>query len=244
MSLSGVRALVTGAAGGIGAAIVRRLLADGARVVGLDIVPVDAWELSPADGLADALVLDLTAEGAPAAAVAVVQTALGGLDVLVNNAGRVASVELGELTAPHVRALMDVNVTAPFLLAAAGLEALKESGRGRIINIGSVNSRVASRGASVYTASKHAVAGMTKAMAAELGRWGITANYVMPGPVLTPMTRDFDKSWRDYFEERIPVGRLVSGDDIAAAVAFLARNDAAMVNGHGLCVDGGLTARV
>lgn len=235
---AGVRCLVTGAADGIGKATVQRLLAEGAQVLACD---------KRSEGLADLegavpLVLDVTAEDAPAVLMDAARSRLGGLDVLVNNAGIATGAPVAELTDALYRQVLAVNLDAVLRISRAAIALLVESSRGRIINIGSVMSERGAPGMAAYTISKHGVAGLSKVLALELGAHGITVNYVQPGAIVTGITREVfasDTQFRDFWTNKSALGRLGQPSDIAAAIAFLASADADFITGHGLLVDGG-----
>jgi NAD(P)-dependent dehydrogenase (short-subunit alcohol dehydrogenase family) len=234
----GVRCVVTGAADGIGLATARRFLADGASVLACDL---NSGGLERLDG-AERLTLDVTDTAAPEQLIAAAQTTLGGLDVLVNNAGIAAGALIEQLDDDLWRRVLGVNLDAVFRITRAAIGLLKSSGRGRVINIGSVMSERSSPGMAAYTVSKHGVAGLTRALALELGAHGITANYVMPGAIVTGITRDVfaaSTDFRAFWVRKSALGRLGQPEDIAAAIAFLASEDAAFITGHGLLVDGG-----
>lgn len=238
----GVRCAVTGAADGIGRATARRLLDEGALVLACDIDEAVAHELPTAD----TVVLDVAAADAPAQLMAAAQERLGGLDVLINNAGIADGAPLEELTDALWRRVQAVNVEAVLRISRAAVPLLRSAaaaGRpARIVNVGSVMSERAAPGMAAYTASKHAVAGLSKALALELGPLGITVNYVQPGAIVTGITRpvfEADPAFRDFWTAKAALGRLGQPEDIAAAIAFLASPDAAFVTGHGLVVDGG-----
>lgn len=234
----GVRCLVTGAADGIGRATARRLAAEGARVLACD---VNGDGLATLDGV-EAMVVDVTDAGAADALVAAAGERLGGLDVLVNNAGTAAGAPIDALSASLWQRVLGVNLDAVLWLSQAAIPLLEASGRGRIVNIGSVMSERAAPGMTAYTVSKHGVAGLSRALALELGPRGITVNYVLPGAIETGITREVfaaDDAFRNFWIAKAAVGRLGRPDDVAAAIAFLASEDAAFVTGHGLVVDGG-----
>lgn len=240
----GLVAVVTGAAGGIGAATAERLAAQGAVVVAVDRKPMPAEREGGDRGRISFFQVDLGDDDAPDEIMDHVRGRFGRVDILVNNAALVgddASIEA--LSVDDLRRTFEVNVIVPFRLCAAAIPLLKRSPQGRVINIGSVNSMMASKnGSSIYVASKHAIAGLTKSLAAELGKYGITANYVLPGPTLTPMSAALGDAWRDHYASRVPMGRLLEPNDIAGGVCFLASANAGMINGHGLAVDGGMLA--
>ena len=180
--VAGRKAIVTGAASGIGAAAVARLIADGVSVLAVDIV---------ADGLAGThnLVADLGADHAFAQIANEAELKLGGLDILINNAGVCPAGPFDEMTIAMWDQALSINVTAAMLLTRAVLPMLRASKAGRVINTGSILSRYGDAGLVAYATSKHAVLGLTRALAAELGPQGITVNCVQPGAISTGMTK-------------------------------------------------------
>ncbi|KRB72570.1 oxidoreductase [Kitasatospora sp. Root187] len=240
--LPGKTALVTGGSRGIGAAIVRHLAADGAAVAftynsSKEKAEALAGELGPRVVALPADSSDATA--LQAAVTATVET-FGSLDILVNNAGVGRFAPLSDLTLDDFDDMFSVNVRAIF---AAVKAAEPHFTRGsRVINIGSVNGDVSPfPGLSVYSASKAAVSGLTRALARELGPRGITVNNVLPGPVDTDLN-PADGEFADVVTPRTALGYYATPDDIAATVAFLASPAARYVTGSDWTVDGGLTA--
>jgi len=235
---AGVRCLVTGAADGIGRATAMRLIEEGGAVLVCDRNGSPLEEL----GARAALTLDVTAPDAPARLMAAVETHLGGLDVLVNNAGISAGAPIESLSDELWHRVLGVNLESVFRISRAAIGLLKASGRGRIINIGSVMSTHAAPGMGAYTVSKHGVAGLTRTLALELGPFGVTANYIQPGAIVTGITRGVfaaDAGFREFWTNKAAVKRLGQPEDIAAAIAFLASDEASFITGHGLLVDGG-----
>ena len=231
--LAGRRAIVTGAASGIGKATAKRLRADGAFVIAVDRV---------AEGLEgdETLVADLaTADGI----AAIVAAAGDALDILVNNGGVCPVAPLAELDDAKWASAFEVNVTAPFRLARALAPVLARSSAGRILNTGSILSTYGDANLVAYSASKHAILGLTRALANELGPVGITVNCVQPGVIVTGMTQPmFDErpeSATNYLA-KMPLGRLGRPEDIADVFAFLAGDDSRYVTGQGIIVDGGM----
>ncbi len=246
-ALSGRVALVTGAASGIGRASARRLAAHGARVAVLDREPdgLDATvEGIVADGgEAQAFVIDLADRAAIAATVDDVRRDLGPVTIIVNAAGIPAG---GPMEGDGYETMWDttfaVNLDAQVILVRACLDDLVAHGAGRIVNIASTEGIVATRHTSPYTASKHAVVGLTKSLAVEFGRRGVTANAVCPGPINTGMTAllpDDDKT--TFARRRVPIGRYGEPEEIAYMVVALVMPEASYVNGAVIPVDGGLT---
>ncbi|GAB7554502.1 SDR family NAD(P)-dependent oxidoreductase [Novosphingobium sp. 11B] len=232
--LAGRRAIVTGASSGIGAAVAARLAADGAQVFTADI-----------QGEVD-FIADLTEADANARLVAAAIERMGGLDTVVPCAGISAFHPLEGHDDAYFQRVLDVNLVAVFRLVREATAHLKAHGAGRIVTIGSTTSTYGDEGLCAYSASKHAVLGFTKSVAAELGPFGVTATCVQPGAIDTPMTAPaFDQmpEYRTFWEGKAPLRRLGQAGDIADVVAFLCSEDARFVSGHGLWVDGGAMVR-
>jgi NAD(P)-dependent dehydrogenase (short-subunit alcohol dehydrogenase family) len=237
--LVGRRAFVTGGSKGIGAAIVRRLAADGATVT------IAAQDMAMAEALAQevggvAVRLDVT----DLDAVQRVMAAAGPFDILVNNAGVDQHTFFTKSTVEEWRYLLAVNLEAVFATTHAALPAMQQNGYGRIINVGSEAGRQGSKGGSVYAAAKGGVIAFTKSIARENGRFGITANVIAPGPVDTPLLRKAVESGGEKLLEAMKgatlLGRLGEPDEVAAAVAFLATAGAGFITGETLGVSGGM----
>lgn len=230
MRLSGRRALVTGAASGIGAATAARLRAEGAEVVTVDRAP------------GCTLRLDVAAPEAPAAMLAACD---GRLDIVVANAG-VSAFEPIEAHSDSVWAeTLSIDLDSVFRLIRAAVPLLRQSPAGRIITIGSVMSSFGEAGMAAYAAAKHGLMGLTRAVAIELGPHGITANCVQPGAIRTGITRPVfaaNPAFEGYWRERAALKRLGDPEDIAGVVAFLASDDARFVTGAAIVADGGATA--
>lgn len=238
-------AIVTGGSRSIGAAIVRRLAADGAVV---------AFTYNASPERAEALVAEIQAEGGKAVAIhadsgspkavhdaiSQVASSFGKVDILVNNAGISVLGPIGDIVFSDYERILAVNVTGVFV---ATQEALKHMGNGgRIINIGSSMVQHAAFGtASVYTLTKGAITGFVRGLVRDLGPRSITINTVHPGPTDSDMN-PADGPVADFVRPKISVGRYGEGKDIASAVAYLASTDAGFVSGAELMVDGGFTA--
>lgn len=233
--LKGRKALVTGAASGIGAATVARLLADGATVLACDI---------SGEGMAGTFnhVANLADPQAIALLAAAAESQLGGLDILVNNAGVCPVGTLEDLTDDQWQFGLDVNLLAPARLAKACLSLLKASSAGRVINTGSILSRYGDAGLGAYAASKHAILGFTRSLAMEVGPYGVTVNCVQPGCIVTGMTRGMleNGAAAEYYREKSALKRLGQPEDIADVIAFLASDDARFITGQGIIADGGV----
>ena len=237
--LAGRRAFVTGGASGIGAAIAKRLAADGAGVLVADLNGDEAERL--ARGFCGTgLRLDVT----DAEAVAAVVRAHGPFDVLVNSAGIDQHAFFTATTPDDWRRLLGVNLEAVLNTTHAVLPAMQQAGRGRIVNVASEAGRLGSRGGSVYAAAKGGVIAFTRSIARESGRKGITANVVAPGPVDTPMLRQAVSAGGDKLLAVMTgatlVGRLGKPEEVAAAVAFLVADEAGFITGEVLGVSGGM----
>ncbi len=241
--LDGLRALVTGASKGIGQAGAVALAGAGAEVVmvarSLPEMEATAAELREAGCRATALALDVTDRAAVRALVA----AQGPFDILLNNAGTNLREPFLEVQDASLDALLDLNLRAMFTVAQAVAQGMVAAGKqGAIINLSSVNGHVAGASRSVYTATKHGVEGMTKAMAFELGPKGIRVNAIAPGFVETPLTRGVlaDPAFRGRIERAMPLGRIMQVEDIMGAIVFLASPAAAMITGISLPIEGGM----
>jgi 3alpha(or 20beta)-hydroxysteroid dehydrogenase len=245
--LDGKVAIVTGAARGQGEAHVRRFVAEGARVVATDVLD-DLGEVL-AKELGDAVVYvhhDVTDETAWSEVVARTEADLGGVDVLVNNAGIARMAPLVDMTTEDYMDVIRVNQVAVFFGMRAVAPAMQRRGGGSIVNISSIDGMAGMAYVIGYVASKFAVRGMTKTAAVELGPMGIRVNSVHPGGVDTPMIRppgmegvDYDAMFR-----RLPIPRCGTPEDIAALVTFLASDESGYITGTEHVIDGGLLAGV
>jgi 3-oxoacyl-[acyl-carrier protein] reductase len=243
MRLSGRAAIVTGAASGIGRASAELFAREGAQVLAVDLPGKD---LPSADGIApfEKSVGDADAAGAiVGAAVA----RFGKLDILMNNAGISGSWLVEAMTDEQWDRTLNVNLTAQFKLCRAAIPHLKESPAGRIVNVASVMAEGTDYGLAAYCASKAGVAGLTRTLALELGKFGITANYLEPGAIETGMTSPLWNARADVKEiwaKKAALRRVGQPIDLARGALFLASDDGGFVTGHGLVVDGGLMLRV
>jgi len=238
--LTGRTALVTGASGGIGGAIARQLHGQGARVVlsGRRRAALD--ELAAALG-ERALTLqgDLAEADAPDRLVKAIEAG-GELDILVNNAGLTRDSLALRLKDEDWQTVLEVNLTAGFRLIRSALRGMIKRRFGRIVNITSVVAVTGNPGQANYAAAKAGMIGMSKALAAEVAGRGITVNCVAPGFIETPMTDVLGAEQRARLLQQIPLGRLGSGADVAAAVGYLASPAASYVTGQTLHVNGGM----
>ncbi len=239
--LDGKTALITGASGGIGAGIARALHAQGATVV-LSGTRMDALHTLAADlgERAHPCPADLRDPAAADALVAAAEAAGGPLDILVNNAGFTRDMLALRMKDEDWQAVLDVDLTAPFRLARAAMRGMLRRRAGRIIGIASIVGTTGNPGQANYAAAKAGLVGMTKALAQEVGARGITANVVAPGFIETAMTAKLTGEQKKRLQDAIPLGRMGQPADVAAAVAYLASDEAAWVTGATLHVNGGM----
>jgi 3-oxoacyl-[acyl-carrier protein] reductase len=238
--LAGRTALVTGASGGIGLAIARQLHAQGAGVI------LAGRRREALDPLAAALGERVRVEVAELADADAAEQLVnraetdGGLDVLINNAGLTRDNLALRMRDEDWQTVLDVNLSAAFRLIRSALRGMMRRRWGRIVNITSIVALTGNPGQANYAAAKAGMIGMTKSPAAEVASRGITVNCVAPGFIQTPMTEALSDEQRTRLLQRVPLGRFGSGADVAAAVAYLASDEAAYVTGQTLHVNGGM----
>jgi 3-oxoacyl-[acyl-carrier protein] reductase len=239
--LEGRRALVTGASGGIGGAIAKALHERGATVA-LSGTRADALEALAGQlaGRAHVLPADLADPQAVDGLVGRAEEAMGGLDILVNNAGLTRDGLAMRMKDEDWALVIQVNLEAAFRLSRAALRGMMKQRHGRIIGITSVVGVTGNAGQVNYAASKAGLIGMSKALAQEVAARGITANCVAPGFIESNMTDALNEKQRDAIMSTIPAGRLGTGAEVAAAVVYLASDEAAYVTGQTLHVNGGM----
>ena len=237
-SNKGQVALVTGATRGLGAAIAAALKAQGMTVIGTATTQQGAEKISAAGMVG--VVLNVTDGDACLALVDKIVQEHGALHVLVNNAGITRDTLAMRLKDEDWDAVLDTNLKAVFRLARAAIKPMMKQRHGRIINITSVVGASGSPGQSNYAAAKAGVAGMSRALARELGSRGITVNCVAPGFIDTDMTAQLSEAQQQALLAQIPLGRLGKPDDVAQAVAFLASPQADYITGQELHVNGGM----
>jgi 3-oxoacyl-[acyl-carrier protein] reductase len=241
-SLEGRTALVTGATGGIGESIAKQLIAAGARVAisGTRKEKLDALVAELGSG-AVAVPCNLSDAEAVNGLVAAAEEALGaGVDVLVNNAGITRDGLLIRMKDEDFDEVIAVNLAATFKLSRAAIKGMMKRRHGRIINISSVVGVMGNPGQANYCASKAGVIGMSKSIAQEVGSRGITVNSIAPGFIKTAMTDELNEDQQKRITDNIPAQRFGLPDDIAAAVVYLASDEASYITGQTLHINGGL----
>lgn len=254
MRFSGKVALVTGGGRGIGAEIARSLAREGASIAVSARTESEvrgvAEAIGKAGGRAEYFVADLSQPAEARLLVSKVEAAMGGIDFLVNNAGVASSAPVGKISLDEWNRIFAINVTATFLCTQAALPRMIDRGSGRIVNIASVAARFGARYIAAYAASKHAVLGFTRCLAAEVAAYGITANAVCPGFVDTEMVAESvarivaktgmpSEQALDTIMNQSPQKRLLTTAEIAAVVSMLCSEDGRGINGQALVIDGG-----
>ena len=244
MRLNGKIALVTGASQGIGESIARRFAAEGAVTLcaarSVDKLAALVTSIESAGGKARAVPLDVADSASIAAAMKGIADGEGRLDVLVNNAGITEDNLILRMTRESWDRVIATNVTGAFLLSQAAIKMMIRQRSGRIVNITSVVGLMGNAGQANYAAAKAALVGLTKSLAREVGSRQVTINAIAPGFIATAMTDKMTDAAKEALTSQIPLQRLGSGDDVAAAAVYLASEDAAYVTGHVLNVSGGL----
>jgi 3-oxoacyl-[acyl-carrier protein] reductase len=240
-------AIVTGGASGIGRATAQRLAREGAAVVVADMQEAVATEVAEAlaahGARASAVPCNVTSEEQVSAMVEHAMKLYGRVDILANVAGVTAKkASVDTLTLEEFNRVIAINLAGTFLCAKHASAVMKKQRYGRIVNVASTTAVYpTSFGNTPYTASKGGVAAITRQWVLELSSFGITVNAVAPGPTRTPLTENIGEAMLQNRLRSIPVGRLGTGEDMAAAIAFFASEDASYVTGQMLVVDGGLT---
>jgi 3-oxoacyl-[acyl-carrier protein] reductase len=243
--LTGKRALVTGASGAIGGAIARALHGRGASVAlsgtREDALKSIATALNALGGdRAFVVPANLAVAGEADRLIAAADAAMGGVDVLINNAGITRDGLALRLKDEDWQTVLDVDLGAAFRLCRAGLRGMIKRRWGRIVNITSIVGFTGNPGQANYAAAKAGMVGMSKALAQEVASRGVTINCVAPGFIASPMTDRLDDKQRQAIAQRIPAGHIGAGDDVAAAVVYLCSTEAAYVTGQTLHVNGGM----
>ena len=243
-SLTGRRALITGSSQGIGFALTKGLIESGARVV---LNGQDTEKLAAAAGNlggAETLAFDVTSHEDAREAVDSFEAKQGAIDILINNVGMQHRTPLEDFPADAFEKLLQTNVASVFHVGQACARHMIGRGRGKIINIASVQTALARPGIAPYTTTKGAVGNLTKGMATDWAKHGLQCNAIAPGYFDTPLNAALvaDPEFSAWLEKRTPAGRWGNVDELVGAAVFLASDASSFVNGHTLYVDGGITA--
>jgi 3-oxoacyl-[acyl-carrier protein] reductase len=240
-NLTGKTALITGASGGIGAAIAMALHKAGATIAisGTRVEKLEELKAQIGENV-HVLPCNLSSAEDVEKLVPAAEAAMGGLDILVNNAGITKDGLAMRMKDDDWQAVIDVNLTANFRLCRAAMRGMMKKRTGRIVNITSIVGVTGNPGQANYVASKAGVIGLTKSLAQELATRGVTVNCIAPGFIATPMTDVLNEKQKEGILSRIPAGRMGGPDDIAAAVLYLASDEAGYVTGQTLHVNGGM----
>ena len=237
-------AIVTGASRGIGAAIARRLSKDGLHVVAVarsaDKLKSVCDEINAAGGSAEAVACDISDAKALASSIEQIAEKLGRIDVLVNNAGITKDGLILRMSDEDFDAVIDTNLKSAFVAIRTAMRSMMRSKSARIINIGSVSGVAGNAGQANYSASKAGLIGLSKTVAREFAGKGVTCNVIAPGFITTDMTDVLPDKTKETVKTVIPLKRFGEPAEIAAAVSFLASEEAGYVTGQVLCVDGGM----
>jgi len=245
-SLNGKIALVTGGSQGIGEVIAKQLARQGALVVCASLACTEAdlqrvvAEIQAAEGQADYVILDMLDAASVRAAVDTVVERHGALHVLVNNAGVTKDKLMLQMKEEDYDLVMDVNLKGAWLATQAVAKVMMKQRWGRIVNIASVVGQMGNAGQSNYATSKAGLIGLTKTVAREFASRNITCNAVAPGYIMTAMTEKLSDEVKAEFNRQIPLGRMGTSTDVAAAVLFLATEEAGYITGQTLAVNGGM----
>ncbi|MFB9948340.1 SDR family oxidoreductase [Rhizobium puerariae] len=245
--LSGRRALVTGSSQGIGFALAAGLAAHGAEVVlnGRDRVKLDAAvrQLADAGATVSASDFDVTDAEAVKRGVDAIEAGIGPIDILINNAGMQFRTPLEDFPADRWEQLLKTNISSVFYVGQAVARHMIGRGRGKIVNIASVQSELARPGIAPYTATKGAVKNLTRGMATDWAKYGLQINALAPGYFRTPLNQALVDSveFSAWLEKRTPAGRWGDVEELVGAAVFLSGKASSFVNGHTLYVDGGIT---
>src|SRR5687768_17107203 len=243
LNLTGKVAIVTGASRGIGAAIAKTLAAQGATVVAAargSNADANVADIVSKGGKAEAASLDVTDQAAVDAVISGIVTKHGRIDILVNNAGIARDQLMMRMKRADWDAVIATNLTAAYSCSQAVIRPMVKQRGGRIITISSVVGQMGNAGQVNYAASKAGLIGMAKALAREVASRGITVNVVAPGMIDTDMTKGLSEGASEVWAQQIPLGRLGTTEEVAAAVCFLASDEAAYITGQVLAVNGGM----
>lgn len=238
--LTGKKALITGATGGLGSQIAKSLAAQGAHVAISGTREIVLQDLAGEISNSVVLAANLSQDGEAEKLISRAEEALGGLDILVANAGVTRDGLLMRMKEEDFDAVLKINLYSYFAMAKAAMRGMMKRKHGRIIGISSVVGVTGNAGQANYAASKAGMIGFTKSLAQEVASRGITANCIAPGFIVSPMTDVLNETQKDGILSSIPTGRMGEASEIAAGVVYLASNEAAYVTGQTLHINGGM----
>ena len=240
MNFKGKKILITGATGGIGNDIVKKFVSLGGTVFGSGTKDEKLEKLKKNFPTIKTKKFDISDHSKIENFIEEVSSELGGLDILINNAGINKDNLSLRMKEDEWKMVVDINLTSTFLLSKFGIKKMLKSKFGRIVNIASIVGHTGNLGQSNYSASKSGIIGMSKSLAIEYAKKNITINCVSPGFITSEMTKNIAEKVRDLLISRIPMGRLGTGEDVSNCVAFLSSEEASYVTGETIHVNGGM----
>jgi|TARA_B100000427_G_C15450210_1_gene569230 3-oxoacyl-[acyl-carrier protein] reductase len=240
INLKNKKVLITGASGGIGKSIVRKFVSLEANVLGTGTKDEKLNILKKENPSIKTKKFDISQHSKIEEFIEQVSSELGGLDILINNAGINVDTLSLRMKDEEWKKVIDINLTSTFLLAKHSIKKMLKNKFGRVVNITSVVGHSGNLGQTNYSASKAGIIGMSKSLAIEYAKKNITINCVSPGFITTDMTMNIAEKMREYLISRIPMGKLGTGDDVSGCVAFLSSDSASYITGETIHVNGGM----
>ena len=240
INLNNKKVLITGASGGIGKSIVKTFVSLGANVLGTGTKDEKLEKLKKENSSIKTKKFDISQHSKIEDFIEQVHTELGGLDILINNAGINVDTLSLRMKDDEWKKVIDINLTSTFLLSKNGIKKMLKNKFGRIINITSIVGHSGNLGQTNYAASKAGIIGMSKSLALEYAKKNITINCISPGFITSDMTMNIADKMKEYLISRIPMGKLGTGEDVSACAAFLSSDQASYITGETIHVNGGM----
>ena len=240
INLNNKKVLITGASGGIGKSIVKTFVSLGANVLGTGTKDEKLEKLKKENSSIKTKKFDISQHSKIEEFIEQVHTELGGLDILINNAGINVDTLSLRMKDDEWKKVIDINLTSTFLLSKNGIKKMLKNKFGRIINITSIVGHSGNLGQTNYAASKAGIIGMSKSLALEYAKKNITINCISPGFITSDMTMNIADKMKEYLISRIPMGKLGTGEDVSACAAFLSSDQASYITGETIHVNGGM----
>ncbi len=240
INLNNKKVLITGASGGIGKSIVKTFVSLGANVLGTGTKDEKLEKLKKENSSIKTKKFDISQHSKIEEFIEQVHTELGGLDILINNAGINVDTLSLRMKDDEWKKVIDINLTSTFLLSKHGIKKMLKNKFGRIINITSIVGHSGNLGQTNYAASKAGIIGMSKSLALEYAKKNITINCISPGFITSDMTMNIADKMKEYLISRIPMGKLGTGEDVSACAAFLSSDQASYITGETIHVNGGM----